>query len=82
MSTSTLCKGCGVPIVWALSPRRAKFPLVKVKTVYGLVGPAGARDLPTAVHVDWEPGMSQDVYVSHFETCPKAWHFSGRNKGT
>jgi len=69
------CRGCGRAILFARSSTGRAIPLERVRRVYRLEqrgeGPAEARALE-------ELGT---VYVSHFETCPKAEQFTrGRER--
>lgn len=68
--TTTPCKGCGKPIIWAKTPSGATIPLDARATVYRLETENGVtKALPDGNH-----------FVSHFVTCPERASFSGRNK--
>jgi len=64
------CEGCGKEIRWAQTNKGKWMPLDANSHVYflqkGLDGEMRAERAPNA-------------FVSHFQTCPKANDFSGRN---
>lgn len=66
------CKGCNAPICWGESADGTRIPLEPRRA-------AAFRILDQASsHVAVE--KVEDVYVSHFLTCPKRQQFSGRNR--
>lgn len=68
MPGEAACRGCGRPIIWAVTANAKKIPLDARAVVYRLH--EGAVGAPQAI-------KATDVYVSHFSTCPKADQFSG-----
>jgi hypothetical protein len=65
--TTSNCKGCGKPILWAQSPTVAMIPLSKVANAYEVFN-------GKAVKIDTLNG----IYISHFLVCPNANQFSKR----
>jgi len=68
--TSSPCKGCGRPLVWATSPTGAALPLERVYA-YRLE-PGGADGAPPRAS-----RLDAPVLISHFLTCPDRDRFSG-----
>ena len=69
---TTPCRGCGKPIIWAVSGlERRRIPLDPRPPVY-VVG-EGVDGEVVASRMDL-------AMVSHFATCPAANLFSGRNR--
>lgn len=62
------CKMCPTAIIWAKTERGANIPLQPVRTVYMLRDGVAEKSALTG------------VYISHFETCPKASTFSRRRE--
>lgn len=67
MSTST-CRGCGKPIVWATTPDGKQIPLDPRPPCYEVV-----QDIDTG---EATCTRKKDAMVTHFATCPKADQFS------
>ncbi len=73
-TASRPCKRCGMPIVFVENEATgAVLPLQKLRTIYTFIGGANpkARKLDLA---------NPSIYVSHFETCPKAGEFRRKNR--
>lgn len=68
--TEVPCRGCGGPIIWAISPTGARIPLDARAPVYMVQTDQGSTRAVRSTH-----------YVSHFCTCPNASEFSGRSRG-
>lgn len=66
------CRACGVQLTFKKGPAGKVIPLHEMKNAY-FINSAGR-----AVPVPRPPGGS--VYVSHFETCPKASEFSNNRR--
>lgn len=64
------CKSCQREIRWGKTRRGKAIPLERVSNVYTL-------DTDGEAHI---VGHKGDVYISHFVTCPKANHWSGRGR--
>ena len=69
------CRGCGAPIVWALTHTGARIPLDPRSPVYELGHEYGTDGLPVA------RVAGERFLVSHFRTCPKADEFSRTRTG-
>jgi hypothetical protein len=67
-ATTVPCRGCGMKIEFVTTPNGKQIPLQRVRTVYAMENGAATR-LSLA-----------GVYISHFETCPKADSFSRKGK--
>ncbi len=63
------CDGCGMPIEFITGPKGKPIPAQKVRTVYYLTSKADLAKVTTLL-------PEAPMYVSHFETCPKASEFS------
>ena len=70
MSGSKPCDGCGMPIEFHQSPNGKPMPVQRVRNVY-IMGAEGK--LEVALRSEARPGT---MFVSHFETCPRASSFS------
>lgn len=64
---------CGATIEWKVLPSGVRCPMQRVKTIY-----AGGMDERVGKIETGRP--MPPMYVSHFETCPKANEFSRRRK--
>lgn len=85
MKTSD-CRGCGRPMVWAVTPDGKKIPLDPKASVYRVTS-NGPNEPPTAELVrtrqtvgDNDVVQEDSYMVSHFHTCPNASDFSGRSR--
>ena len=69
------CKACGTQIVFAQSPKGGMIPLQRVKNIYIVLRandpmrPDQAKPLP-----------GEELFISHFETCPAASSFSKKKE--
>ena len=72
MSEPRPCRACGMKIQFEMGPNDRPIPLQRVRTVYIFDDGPGVRKLT----VDDDLAL----YVSHFETCPKAAEFSRKTK--
>ena len=72
MSTNptSLCRGCGKPIVWAKDPTGKAIPLDPRPPVY----------LVTSEDDEARCVRQPNSMVSHFATCPAANQFSGSSR--
>ncbi len=68
MAEQSICKGCGAPIVWAVTEHGKRIPLNKPEKRFLLFA---GTDTP---HVR-DRALMTDTYTSHFATCPKADEF-------
>lgn len=71
------CKGCGREIIFVTNQRTGKSVPLDVASrshIYELLDAAEGGDVAEPI------GQSQEVYVSHFLTCPKANNFSSSSK--
>ena len=75
MGNQSLCKSCGAPILWVVSPKGARMRLDLRAPVYV------ANKLDVGLYRvegwDYEEGeirveRARDAFVSHFATCPDA----------
>lgn len=70
------CRGCKKEIVWATTSTGKNIPLDPSVTVYSVVPERGRL-----IAVQPTPGvLGERFLVSHFNTCPNANDFSGKNK--
>lgn len=73
----SVCKGCGKPIVWGVTPLGSKVPLDPSAPVYMIqtgqdeAGPLRIAQLP-----------KETAMVTHFKTCANADEFSGSKRRT
>lgn len=67
------CKGCGQPLIWAVTAEGKKIPLDAKAAVYRNTGRTHAMDLPIVERV-------KGSAVTHFATCAKANEFSGSKR--
>lgn len=72
------CRGCGKPIVWAVSQMGKKLPLERIKTPIYRIG--GDVFDPKGLATKLDPVMTGPLYISHFATCPQASQFSKPKK--
>lgn len=79
LMTTSPCKGCGKPIVWARTPDGKRIPLDPRPPVY-LWSANETEDGYACFRAD--KTESTAYFVSHFATCPKANDFSASAKGT
>lgn len=76
MSTDSVrrpCRACGKEIIFVTNQRTGKSVPLDVASrlhIYELLDAAEGGDIAEPI------GSSQEVYVSHFLTCPKASEFS------
>ena len=78
--TKRPCKGCGMTIEFLVGPNGKVIPVQRIRTVYS----PNAEGALVNVSKLWEGSIivrAGAYYVSHFETCPRAPEFSGRNRG-
>lgn len=69
------CRACGREITFAPGPNGKDIPLERITNPYSLVW----NDL--AERYQAEPReFAEDVYLSHFRTCPAASQFSKKHK--
>ena len=78
MAMAKPCEGCGVLIEFHPSPNGKPMPVQRVKNIYGM-GSEGRLVRVTAIEVNTDVDLGP-VFVSHFETCPRANDFSGRGR--
>lgn len=71
---TSLCKGCGKPIVWARSNKSTKMIPLDPRPICYRIGDFDAKDY-TAQSL-----LQSEAMVSHFNTCPKASEFSRKGK--
>ena len=64
----TKCKGCGRKMLWGKTVEGKSIPLDASAPVYRLDKVKGTVE------------RSQEFFVSHFSTCPRASDFSGSRK--
>lgn len=70
------CRKCGMTIEIHEGPNGKAIPLQKVRSVYGLTKPLFGGSI---MRLDQNSEL-EDVFVSHFETCPHASSFSRGRK--
>jgi hypothetical protein len=75
---SAVCRGCGKPIIWGVTPEGKRIPLDPRPPVYVVDYSAEAKEFVARL-VPLEDGVRTHM-VSHFATCPKASEFSGGRK--
>lgn len=73
---TVLCRGCGKPIVWAVTPKGKPIPLDPRAPVYTVAIVKGEQQCSRAT----DPELRWALMVSHFATCPNANDFSGRGR--
>lgn len=66
---TSLCRGCGKPIVWGTDENGKRIPLDPRAPVYLVVEGVNGYELKRV----------PQVLVTHFATCSKAQDFSGRS---
>ena len=70
------CKGCGKPILWAVTEDGKKIPLDPTPPVYQVIG-----TLNTVLGDEKLVARAKEgYYVSHFSTCSHANEFSASKK--
>lgn len=71
---TTVCSSCEREIVWALTARGKRMPLDAdpVEEWTDLRGKFVLRDGVALAAVNAPPEAGEQVYVSHFATCPQA----------
>lgn len=65
------CRACGMKIEFRIGPNGKPIPLQRVRSVYALQADGSLLKV-----CDEQAARGEPVYVSHFETCPKASSFS------
>jgi hypothetical protein len=63
------CKGCGQPIIWAMTEREKQIPLDMPEKRFILVFHRNVE------RGDYYETRMVETYVSHFATCAKAHEF-------
>ena len=66
------CRACGMPIEFREGPDGRVIPLQRVRTVYAMTAPLFGG---VVRRLEDDPN-DEARFVSHFETCPHAGHFS------
>lgn len=70
------CKGCGAPIIWAVTDAGARMPLEREPVAEGMYrltvsnGDARAHFVPKELRHDNAP-----LFIAHWARCPKAKEF-------
>lgn len=76
--TTTNCKGCGRPMVWAVTADGKRIPLDPKPAIYMVVAEPGGGDhvcQRAKVPAEVTDGKEALFMVTHFATCPKASQF-------
>lgn len=73
MSAPRPCRACGMTIEMIAGPNGRAIPAQRVRNVYRRVEPLIGEGLERV-----DVPRDVDLYVSHFETCPKASEFRRR----
>lgn len=88
MTAESVCRACGAPIIWAITPRGKRMPVDREPLEEGrevakqvirwrLVPFNGSLH---ATKGKWGE-VASDLHLSHFNTCPKATEMSQKSKG-
>ncbi len=79
MAEQSTCKGCGAPLIWAITEHGKRIPLnqPEKRFILVLVQPDNDPDLSYSYY----EARMRETYTSHFATCPKADEFRKEKKG-
>lgn len=78
MTATTICRGCGAPIIWAVTPNGKRIPINPEPHPTGNIE-LDTTHRPTRATVHSQGPLGVDtLYLAHFATCPNADRFRKR----
>lgn len=78
MTTIARCRGCGAPIIWAVTATSKRIPINPEPHPTGNIELDLTDRIPRAIVHTQGPLGVDTLYLAHFATCPNAHQFRKR----